>query len=447
MHYTQDPAKKKLADEKRKQTNIRLHGAANGLGKDALEKYKQTSLEHFGVENPQQSESVKAKTQSTNLQKYGGGVLLNSTAQSKFKQTCLNHFGVENPMQCENIKIKTQQTNLERYGFTSPQSNTVVQLKTKETFLERHGQDFGKMRYQQAEINNGGIHPMQLCERPHYTVSKGELALANIIRQRFNIEVEQSNRIILQGKEIDIWVPSKNLGIEYNGEYWHSEAVDCPHNSMRNKQLLAKEQGISLINIWETEWYQRPEQILNFLEARLGNPIRIHARKCEIGLLHPQIVKEFINTYHIQPIQSASVAYGLYHDGELLSCMIFDKHHRNNKEWVLKRFCTKTGYLIVGGATKLLKHAIKEQQFPSLMTWSDNRWSEGNVYQKMGFQLKDEYGPDYAYWTGSTIRSKQSCQKKMIGARPDQTERDRTIEMGFTRIWDCGKKAWNLNIQ
>lgn len=445
MHYTQDPAKKKLADEKRKQTNIRLYGAANGLGKDALEKYKQTCLENFGVENPQQCQTIKDKVKSTNLKKYGGGVLLAPVAQKKYRQTCLRNLGMENPQQSKQIQDKTKTTNLKKYGSTTPQGNISIQNKTKETFINRYGEDFGKIRYSIGENNNNGIHPMQLCERPHYTVSKGELNLAETIRNRFNVEVEQSNRTVLNGKEIDIWVPSKNLGIEYNGEYWHSEAVDCPHYDMRNKQLLAKNQGISLINIWESEWQNRPEQILNFLEARIGNPTKIFARKCEIDTLHHQAAKEFINSYHIQQIQAVKLAYGLYHNGELLSCMVFDKHHRNNKEWVLKRFCTKTGSLIVGGATKLLKNAIEDQQFSSLTTWSNNRWSEGNVYQKMGFNLKAEYDPDYAYWTGSTIRSKQSCQKKSIGAREGQTERDRTIELGFTRIWDCGKKAWTLN--
>lgn len=36
-------------------------------------------------------------------------------------------------------------------------------------------------------------------------------------------DAENNNREVLDGLEIDVWIPSKRLGFEYNGSYWHDE--------------------------------------------------------------------------------------------------------------------------------------------------------------------------------------------------------------------------------
>lgn len=100
------------------------------------------------------------------------------------------------------------------------------------------------------------------------------------------------------------------------------------------------------------------------------------------------------------------------------------------------------------GAGKLLKFAMKENGWNHVISWSDNRFSNGKMYEKIGMTLEEELGPDYSYWSilDDTIRSKQSCQKKNIGCTPGQTERDRALELGLFRIWDCGKRRWGIKV-
>ena len=61
------------------------------------------------------------------------------------------------------------------------------------------------------------------------------------------MECERNNRSILNGKEIDIYVASLKLGIEYNGVRWHSEQFGKDKNYHIDKLNKCNEQGINLI--------------------------------------------------------------------------------------------------------------------------------------------------------------------------------------------------------
>jgi len=131
--------------------------------------------------------------------------------------------------------------------------------------------------------------------------------------------------------------------------------------------------------------------------------------------------------------------------------MSFSRHHRVNDrtQCVLNRYSVKDGWSIPGGASKLLSHAIsglQELGFARIVTWSDNRFSQGNVYFKMGFSLDREYGPDYSYIKNQKRYSKQSMKIKPQERGLNKTELELRTEQGFKRIWDCGKKRFILDI-
>ena len=65
--------------------------------------------------------------------------------------------------------------------------------------------------------------------------------------------MELHNRTILAGLEIDIYLPDYKLGIEFNGDYYHSSAFKDKYYH-QHKSLLAISKGINLVHIWEHEW-------------------------------------------------------------------------------------------------------------------------------------------------------------------------------------------------
>jgi G:T-mismatch repair DNA endonuclease (very short patch repair protein) len=50
-----------------------------------------------------------------------------------------------------------------------------------------------------------------------------EREVYEFILSLYNKEIIRNDRTVLNGKELDIYLPDYNLAIEFNGLYWHSE--------------------------------------------------------------------------------------------------------------------------------------------------------------------------------------------------------------------------------
>lgn len=335
------------------------------------------------------------------------------------------------------IRNKKRAITLAKQGKTSPFQGHRHSLQSREDISVASSRVHAEVKER-----NGGVHPMDLAINRH---SKGEYEVRQTLID-FGVsenDIEIGNRKILNGKELDIYIPSKKFAIEYCGEFWHSEKGRPDKLHLFEKWKECKEKDIQLVCIFESEWVSRKYQIMNLLRSKLVPALKIPARKCEFTKLPPEDAKNFVNRYHIQPIAiMGDYTYGLVYDSEIVAVMTFRLHHRNSKDIVLNRFCCRDGISIIGGASKLLRNAMKLNNWSKVISWSDNRWSNGNLYNQLGFQLKAELKPDYMYWDGHKMLSKQSCTKKALKARSDQTESQRAEELGLCKIWDCGKQSW-----
>lgn len=261
-----------------------------------------------------------------------------------------------------------------------------------------------------------------------------------------------NNKKAIKPKELDIYIPTKNIGIEYNGLYWHTEKY-VGKNSHYEKMKLANQNGIKLISIFADEWQEKEKQVKNFLKSVLGVSERIvGARKTKVKRVEATVAKQFINENHIQGhSRTALVYFGLYLGNELLGVMSLGRHHRKTKQSVvvLDRLCFLDGVSVQGGASKLFSQAVlwaKSKKYCRIVSWSDNRWSEGNVYKKIGFTLEEELKPDYFYVKNEKRFSKQSLKKTKEERLTNKTEKELRISQGYERIWDCGKKRWVFDL-
>lgn len=285
--------------------------------------------------------------------------------------------------------------------------------------------------------------------------SKAETEILDWIHQWY--PEASSTRKIIPPKELDIYVPSVNLAIEYCGLYWHNENSPDPklRNYHKDKMLKCKEKNIRLITIFEDEWAERSDQVKNFIKSVLNiHNKKIYARKCSIKEVDKKTASDFLEKYHIQGKTSLRIAFGLYYEEELLGMVTGNQHHRKSDEFTLNRLVFKDEVQIPGGASRLLKNLLnyaKENGYKKVISWSDNRWSEGNVYKKCGFELEEDLPPDYSYYVGKGKRqSKQSNKKDKLlkkGAKgtAKSTEKELSLSLGYSRIWDCGKKRWVIN--
>src|SRR5690606_7779424 len=109
------------------------------------------------------------------------------------------------------------------------------------------------------------------------------------------------------------------------------------------------------------------------------------------------------------------------------------------------RLAFKSDVQCIGGASKLIKNSLKNLNM-NVITWSDNRWTEGILYKNCGFTLDAELRPDYSYVNKNIRESKQSHRKSILNIPKDVTEHQWHLERNIYRIYDCGKKRWRYNI-
>lgn len=324
-----------------------------------------------------------------------------------------------------------------------------VTPKIQEHNLKTYGnKDFFASEEGKESVKQGLIKKYGVPFYPSKNTSKAELEILEFVNSLTNNSFSKTH---FNNIEIDMYSEDFKLGIEYCGIFWHSEAVKGKDLHVK-KYKICKENGIRLLTIFEDEWLNRKQQVKAFIKSILkANTNKIYARQCEIKKLHPRDLdaNKFLEENHIQSktnIVNVINHYALVFNDDIVAIMTISKHHRNNEELVLSRFCVKNDYSIAGGASKLFLQVKNDFKGCLLKTWSDNRWSEGNLYNVLGFALKTEYPKDYSYVKQKQRISKQSMTKKKIQAAENQTEYERAKELGYERIWDCGKKLWTIQL-
>lgn len=201
------------------------------------------------------------------------------------------------------------------------------------------------------------------------------------------------------------------------------------------------------------EWNTRKSQCLNYVRSFNGEYDRkIHGRKCIVLKINDtKVAKSFIDEYHIQGSNNLSIIYfGLYYENELVAVMSLGRHSRQIAEnrIVLDRFCVKSGVHIQGGASKIFARCIewaKEMNYDEIISFSDNRWTKGHIYEVLGFSLDKEHKSDYCYVDSKCPDhrlSKQSQKKGSTKCPEGFTELQWCNFRGLNRLWDCGKKRW-----
>ena len=122
--------------------------------------------------------------------------------------------------------------------------------------------------------------------------------------------------------------------------------------------------------------------------------------------------------YHLlERLSMSNVNYGLFFNNELVSCMSFQEN-RYKEGWCLCRFVTKGNITIVGGAEKLLKQFIREYDPDKIISFSDNDYFTGNVYDKLGFEcLGCNSSPRYYWYLNGEENKREHCQLKRLKIR------------------------------
>ena len=177
---------------------------------------------------------------------------------------------------------------------------------------------------------------------------------------------------------------------------------------LQSLQVAYQQQGILLVHLWEDVWLNKREQVLSRIHSFCGKNESLHGRKTKVTAIAAAPAKAFLQAHHLQGYIKTKFNFGLMLNQELVAVACFAaarpmKSKGNDyKSAELVRFATKTGYTIVGGLGKLVKHFLQQIKVNDLMTYADRDWSLGKGYDKMGFELSKTMAPILFYFDSKT---------------------------------------------
>jgi hypothetical protein len=406
--------------------------------KSFAQKVKDTKFLHYGDANFTNPE----KGIQTKIEKYG-----DKNNFKKYIQTCLDKYGVHNYSLSDEFK----KTVNDKYASTYPDLDfkDINKFDVK-LHCENCNQDFvinKQLLYERSKVNH--VICVNCNKIGHSSISSLENQINDYIKS-LGIETIQAYRV-KGNKEIDIFLPEFNIGIEMNGLYWHNELF-AKNDKHINKTNFFKELGIYIIHIFEDEWNYKKEIVKSILSNRFNMNInKIYARKCKIVELTNKDVKSFYNENHIQGAVNSKINIGLMYDNILVSVMSFAKGRiimsGNQDEWELTRFCNKTFTNIVGGASRLFKFFLDKYKPIKIISYSDIRYFDGSLYEKLGFKEKSKSKPNYSYVINDKRHYRFNFRKSILvkqGFDPNKTEKEIMFERKMYRIYDCGNIRWEF---
>src|SRR3990170_5692205 len=160
------------------------------------------------------------------------------------------------------------------------------------------------------------------CPSCFGSTSNAEKEIRAFISDKVDITYSRRD-ILLNKKELYIFVGSKNIAIEYDGIYYHSDLF-VENNYHLSKTNDCLNLGINLIHIFEDEWLNKKEivksRLLNIIDK---TPTRVYARKTDIKEVSSKEAMEFLDKNHLQGKVGANIRLGLYYEKELVSLMTF----------------------------------------------------------------------------------------------------------------------------
>ena len=432
-------------------------------------KSKKTSLDNWGVDNPMKSDLIKSKLIESIKLKYGVDWYSKTDDWLvKFKETSLKRYGVDNPSKNDIIKGDIRSKNIDFLKSDSFQrkSKQKKQRNTYRKYEKEISSDYKVIKY-----NNSIFTISHSCCGKDFTITKGllynrlkqnkiictncnpinvqsssfELEIGAFLDQ-LSIDYKKNDRKLLNGLELDYFIHDKKIAIECNGVYWHNELFKSNDYHL-NKTKMCSEKGVKLLHIWEDDWTLRSDIIKSIIKNKLNvTQNKIYARKCIINEVKTRDYKKFLEDNHIQGYASSSYRIGLYYKNELVSLMTFGWRKTNGKrEYELIRFCNKKDCNVIGGASKLFKYFIRNNDVDKIISYADISIFDGKLYENLGFIKKTLSKPNY-FWVVNGIRRHRYnySKKKLIqkGHDPNKTEVEIMNDLGYWRVFSTGQEKW-----
>ena len=472
---------KKRGKIKYEETCLKKYGKKSAnqfVTQEKKQAYIEDCQRKYGSNNAGQSKEAKQKREQTMLSKYGvkhNFTLCNTSEHAKEiwsknhdkilekqRNTLIEHYGSLKEARKHINDISWEIRHGKKSEFENENSCT-----SRIALIKQYGRGWLSLNLPQiyndgiAFIDDKYVDDIKNYKPSEYeiqVVSEPEKEIAKYVKSLVgeeNVITSDRRTIKISNKyaELDIYVPSYNLAIEYNGIYWHS--TTWKDNDYHLKKTLAcNEKGIRLIHVFQDEWNNYPDKIKSLIRTAFNMfDHRIGARKCIMKEISSKEYREFCSEFHLQGPVNSSYRLGLYYSGQLIQCIGIGKSRFKKNEMELHRMCTRDGWQVIGGFSRLMKKASNDLK-SNIISYIARDKFNGNGYLKCGFNKISETKPSYFYIDKRMKRhSRIEFQKYKIKENKkliydeNKTEQENMLMNKFRCVYDCGTIKMNYKYQ
>ena len=403
----------------------------------------------FGLANKKSRSEIMEITKKTCQKLYGCDYAANadSTKQRRV-DACMAKYGVP----------YTPMIGLDNYDILSTKENLSA-------WLERYKSENGKYptRYDAKDalgisvqcldeyIRKYGLKDSIIALSAH---SLPEREVEDFIRSVLPEEkIKIGARTVIKPYEIDVYLPNRKFGIEFNGAYWHSDASKKNrdgHDVHRLKSIMAEERGVFLLHVFEHEWtdgfvagpceYNRTA-LESMIAGYLGIGERIAIDECSISAIPAEDAVDFCKKEHLHLASpNIDIAFGIRLNDRLIAVSMYKRSDRKGYQWEYLGYLQSPGLLVEDGACRLFNEFLSGiAQDGDAIYHVQDICKEPKCYMEcLGFAHKISYSPSY-WWVD--LRN-----KKIFGRFRRQTQRtmEHYRECGCHMLYDSGSALWEF---
>lgn len=481
---TENPMQSQVIKDKTKQTCLDRYGVEYVLQKGAKrDEINAAMRKKFNVEsNVSQNPEIRAKITQTFEQRHGGYTWASEELSNKCKQTCIERYGTEYYHQSPEGRQRMREIFVQRHAdsIRDPvvRARYLEFVQTPIEYIKNHFKD--KPTLHQVSQSLGNLDESTIYEyigegrsRELFSVapSKMEEEVLEFLQRITSTSILRQDRKVIKPKEIDLYLPEFNFGIECNPTASHNSSLPfitkdtsaiLPSSYHSLKSNLCQQKGIFLFHIFGYEWTHHQDIIKSMISNILGaNTTKYFARNLHICEISDFESKQFLEFNHRQGYASSRIRIGLRtSDGTLVSLMTFGrprntmggKKDDTSQTFELIRFCNKLNTSVVGGASKLFKYFRDHYNFDRIVSFSDIAHTRGRLYELLGFDSVGISSANYVWVNMYTdvAYNRVNCQKNNLPKlfnEPDLdiknlTEKQIMMEHGFVQVFDSGTIRW-----
>ena len=220
---------------------------------------------------------------------------------------------------------------------------------------------------------------------------------------------------------------------------------DQQRADLRRARALA---GERFMFIFSNELNDRMASVVRH-KLGLSTADRVSARSCTVDWVSKAVADQFYTAHHLQGKCNASIHLALGLGDRTVACASFAPStacRSSAGRWTLMRYATSC--VVRGGAGRLLA-GFRQRYQGDVISYSDERYSDGGLYRSLGFEQIDQYAEDYVYYDHGKYVNKSRCQKRHLEKRlgepaGSRTEYELADCLGLVRVCVPGKRTWLL---